>query len=81
MKHYCTPDTDLDEIIGHDELDGFHQGPLYTAMKLNEPLELEASELLSPIVHAKIERFNHGLLLPETGEDLHVPTNFTIVFH
>ena len=81
MKHYCTASTDLDELIGHDEIDGFHQGPLYAAMKRNEPLELEASALLSPAVHAKVERFNHGLLVPETGECLALPDRFEIVFH
>ena len=81
MKHHCTKNTDLDELIGHDELDGFHQGPLYTAIKQNEPLELEESELLSPAVHVKLERFAHGLLVPETGERLESPDHFEIVFH
>lgn len=81
MKHHCTQDTDLDELIGHDELDGFHQGPLYTAMKANEPLELEESALMSLSTLIKIERFSRGLLVPETGECLPTPDHFEIVFH
>lgn len=81
MKHHCTPATDLDELIGHDELDGFHQGPLYTSIKRNEPLELEESALLSPTVQAKVARFCHALLVPETGEFLPLPDRFCIVFH
>ena len=80
MKHHCTQYTDLDELIGHDELDGFHQGPLYTSMKRNEPLELEESALLSPTVHVKLEGFSHGLLVPETGEWLPSQDHFSIVF-
>ena len=81
MKHHCTQDTDLDELIGHDEADGFHQGPLYTSMKRNEPLELEESVLLSPTVQVKLAGFMHGLLIPETGEWLPTKEHFEIVFH
>ena len=81
MKHHCTPNTDLDELIGHDEVDGYHHGPLYAAMLRNEPLELEESALLSPSIFFKISRFDHGLLIPETGEYLRTPEHFQIVFH
>lgn len=81
MKYHCTPATDLDELIGHDELDGFHQGPIYTAIKRNEPLELEDSAAMSPTVCAKVARLGEALLVPETGECLKMPSGFRIDFH
>ena len=81
MKHHCTPDTDLDELIGHDDFDGYHPGPLYDAIKRNETLELEESAQLSPYVFAKIARLSHGFVIPETGEVLVTSEQFSIVFH
>lgn len=80
MEYHCTPNTDLDELIGRDEHDGFHQGPLYTAMKRNEPLELQKSALLSRPLQAKLESIIHGLLVAETGEWIAPADHFKIVF-
>lgn len=68
MKHVCTPETDLDELVGHEEADGFHPGPLSIAMKRGEPLELVASDSLSRLTTMKLSVLAHGLLLIETGE-------------
>ena len=81
MKHQCTQETDLDELIGHDEADGFHVGPLYTAMKRNEPLELLGSNLLSLLVHIKLESIRRGFIVAETGEQMRPPGHFEIVYH
>jgi hypothetical protein len=81
MKHQCTPDTDLDELIGHDEVDGFHTGPLYTAMKTDEPLELVGSMLLSVIVRTKLEHVSHGFVVAETGEQVLPPEHFKLLLH
>lgn len=70
MKHLCTPDTDLDELVGHDESDGFHPGPLSLAMKQGEPLELLASNALSQVTVIKLLVLTHGLVLVETGENI-----------
>lgn len=81
MKYQCSQNTDLDDLIGHDELDGFHSGPLYTAMKGDEPLELIGSATMSPAVQAKLESFSHGFMCPETGELIEAPIHFELVFH
>lgn len=70
MKHQCTPDTDLDELVGHDEADGFHPGPLSLAMKHDEPLELLSSSALSQVTMIKLLVLAHGLVLVETGESI-----------
>lgn len=70
MKHLCTPDTDLDELVGHDESDGFHPGPLSLAMKNGEPLELVSSGCLSMVTLIKLASLTHGLMLLETGESI-----------
>lgn len=80
MKHRCTPDTDLDELVGHDESDGFHPGPLSIAMKRGEPLELLCSTELSPLTLIKLMVMTHGLLLVETGECIAPAACFRLVF-
>ena len=81
MKHLCTKDTDLDELVGHDELDGFHRGPLSLAMQSGEELELLQSELMSPVTHFKLAALTHGLVLVETGETITPPACFKLVLH
>ena len=81
MKHQCTPDTDLDELIGCEEGDGFHTGPLYTAMKTDEPLELVGSMLLSVIVRTKLDHVSHGFVVAETGEHVLPPEHFKLLLH
>lgn len=78
MKYECTRLTDLDELIGHDEADGFHSGPLYRALKIGEDLELTHSERLSPVARLKLISVQSGLLVPETGESLVPSADFAI---
>ncbi|MCK9283905.1 MAG: hypothetical protein M0P39_06440 [Rhodocyclaceae bacterium] len=68
MKHCCSAKTDLDELIGVEEADGFHYGPLCTAMKQGEELILEHAALLPQLMIAKLHCLEHGLLIAETGE-------------
>lgn len=79
MKHLCTPDTDLDELVGHDEGDGFHPGPLSLAMKAGEELELIASSCLSPLMRTKLAALTHGLFVVETGESIAPPPCFRLL--
>ena len=81
MRHQCTPDTDLDELVGRDESDGFHPGPLSLAMKAGEELELIASSTLSPILLFKLSTLTRGLFLIETGESISPPPCFRLILH
>ncbi len=81
MRYVCTPDTDLDELVGHDEADGYHPGPLSLAMRSGEELELLASEYLSPLTQVKLESLTHGLFVVETGESISPPPCFRLLLH
>lgn len=84
MKHYCTPDTDLDELIGRERLHegsfAFHYGPISRALKQDEELVLENSAVLSVTMLAKIRVVVRGLFIPETEEELHPGGGFSLVF-
>jgi len=83
MKHYCTPYTDLDELIGREgpDADGvaFRYGPIAQAMMRDEELVLENSAALSATMLAKIEAVVRGLFIPETEEVLHPGAGFSLV--
>ena len=83
MKHVCSPDTDLDELIGREWLDegtlAFHYGPIPRALMLNEELVLENSTALSATMLAKIRAVVRGLFIPETEEALHPGGGFSLV--
>jgi hypothetical protein len=81
MKYHCTAKTDLDELIGHDEADGFYYGPLSLAMKRGEALELEESDLLSAIMRVKLASVVCGVVLVETGEAILPLASFRLVLH
>ena len=81
MKYHCTPDTGLDELVGRDGSGGFQYGPLSSAMKAGEDLELENSNALSALTVAKIRALLHGLFIVETEETLHVRPGFRLVLH
>jgi len=81
MRHLCTPDTDLDELVGHDEADGYHPGPLSLAMKAGEELELVASDCLSPVTQSKLATLVHGLYVVETGEAITPAPDFRLILH
>lgn len=70
MKHCCSTKTDLDELVGVEEADGFHYGPLSAAMKQGEELILEHAALLPQLLIAKLHCLEHGLLIAETGEHI-----------
>lgn len=83
MKHTCTPDTDLDELIGRERLhEGtvtFHYGPISRALKADEELVLENSAALSAVMLTKIRAVVRGLFIPETEEALHPRGGFSLV--
>lgn len=83
MKHFCTPDTDLDELIGRERLrDGsvaFDYGPIPRALKLDEELVLENSAALSATMRVKIEAVVRGLFIPETEESLLPGGGFAVI--
>jgi len=85
MRHTCTRLTDLDELIGLEQLEGgssvFHYGPLPQAMRNDEELVLENSGILSCLTLAKLEALIHGLFIPETEERLTPGGNFRLVLH
>jgi len=81
MKYQCTELTDLDELIGHDEIDGFHTGPLYAAMKSDEPLELLDGRCMSLSVQIKLQSVSStGIFVAETGEMISPPDHFSLLF-
>jgi hypothetical protein len=83
MKHTCTAETDLDELIGresfHEGSLAFHYGPIARALKLDEELVLENSKVLSATMLAKIQAVVRGLFIPETEEALHPGGGFSLV--
>jgi hypothetical protein len=83
MKHFCTPATDLDELIGRERcMEGgttFHYGPMAQALKLDEELVLENSDALSATMLAKIRCVARGLFIPETEEALLPGGRFCLV--
>lgn len=68
MKYHCTPDTDLDTLVGHEEDSGYCYGPLTTAMRSGEELVLEDSRVLSSPMLFKLQALLGGLFIAETGE-------------
>lgn len=79
MKYHCTANTDIVELIGHDGVSGFDYGPLASALKSNEELELENSAALSALMIAKIRLLLQGLFLVETEEVLRAKPGFRLV--
>jgi hypothetical protein len=83
MIHACTENTDLDELIGHEQTDGprrqFHYGPLAMAMKRDEELVLENSSALSIFMRAKLSALIKDLFIEDTAEALHAGQGFRVV--
>lgn len=80
MRHICTPDTDLDELVGKEESDArFHYGPLPLAMRNGEELVLEHSCELSRLTVAKIGMLVRNLFVVETEERIHPSAGFKLV--
>lgn len=79
MRHYCTPHTDMVELIGHDGASGFDYGPLSSALKAREALELANSAALSALMIAKIHLLLEGLFIVETEEILRAQPGFRLI--
>lgn len=68
MRHTCTQQTDLDELIGIESFGAFQYGPLSCALRNDEELVLENSASLSHVTRYKIQALIRGLFIPETEE-------------
>ena len=79
MNYQCTRETNLDDLIGRDGINGFNYGPLTSALKAGEELVLEESTALSALMVAKIHALLHGLFIVETEETLHAPPGFRLL--
>lgn len=68
MKYHCTADTDLDELVGHEEVNGYCYGPFSTAMRNGDELVLEDSRALPQLMLLKLQALMGGIFIAETGE-------------
>lgn len=83
MRHVCTPQTDLDELIGLDAAGprGFRYGPIPLAMRADEELVLENSASLSALLLAKIRLVARDLFIAETEEHIRPGAGFHLVLN
>lgn len=81
MRHHCTTNTDLDELVGHEADGTYCYGPLSTAMRGGEVLELEDSASLSSLMLLKLKALIGGIFIPETGECISASPYFRVVLH
>jgi hypothetical protein len=83
MRHLCTCNTDLDELIGVDASllyeAGFHYGPIPLAMRADEELVLENSASLPAILIAKVHLLVRDLFIAETEEHIRPGSGFRLV--
>lgn len=81
MRHHCTQDTDLDELVGRQgaESGEFRYGPLPQAMKNDEELVLENSGELSAFMLAKVKMLIWDLFVVETEERIHPGEHFRLI--
>lgn len=83
MRHLCTCNTDLDELIGIESapggIPGFQYGPVPLAMRANEELVLENSGSLSLPMAAKIRFLAQDLFIAETHERFFPGAEFRLV--
>lgn len=83
MKYHCTPDTDLDELIGHECADpagrSFAFGPIPQAMLNDEELVLENSCELPVLMAAKLQAMAGSLLLIETAVPIRPGEHFRVI--
>lgn len=83
MRHQCSQQTDLDELIGGEALVAghfeFHYGPLAEAMRRDEELVLENSACLSQLLRAKIQTLTDRLFIAETEERIPRGDKFRLV--
>ena len=82
MYYHCTANTDLDELVGHEEDGGYCYGPLAAAMRNGDELILEDSRSLSGSMRVKLQALLGGILfIAETGEFIEVSPLFRMVLH
>jgi len=81
MRYRCTATTDIDDLVGRDGTSGFDYGPLATALKDREELQLDNSASLSAVTIAKIRLLVRGLFIVETEETLRAGPGFRLVLH
>lgn len=83
MRHLCTCQTDLDELIGIEaspaHAPGFHYGPIPLAMRADEELVLENSATLPAIMIAKVQLLVRDLFIAETEEHIRPGAGFRLV--
>lgn len=78
MRHLCTQQTDLDELVGVESVGGFQYGPLPCALRNDEELVLENSASLSRLTLCKLQALMVGLFIPETEERFPPGANFRL---
>jgi hypothetical protein len=81
MRYHCTTTTDIDDLIGRDGTSGFDYGPLASALRDNEELELENSAALSALMIAKIRILLTGLFIVETEETVRARSGFRLILN
>lgn len=84
MRHVCTPETDLDELIGLDAAGrqpGFRYGPIPLAMRGGEELILENSASLSALLLAKVRLLVRDLFIAETEEHIRPGAGFHLILN
>lgn len=81
MRHVCTAETDLDELVGRqsERAGDFRYGPLPRAMKNDEELVLENSGELSAFMLAKVKILIWDLFVVETEERIHPGKHFRLI--
>ena len=83
MRHLCTSNTDLDELIGIEaslaQDGGFRYGPIPLAMRADEELVLENSASLPAIMIAKVRFLVRDLFIAETEEHIRPGVGFRLV--
>ena len=85
MRHCCTTQTDLDELIGADasaaEAAGFCYGPVPLAMRADEELVLENSASLPALLIAKLHLLVRDLFIAETEEHFRPGAGFRLILN
>lgn len=83
MRHLCTCQTDIDELIGVEASSAhersFHYGPIPLAMRADEELVLENSATLPALVVAKARLLVRDLFIAETEEHIRPGAGFRLV--
>ena len=81
MRYHCTAATDRDELVGHEESNGYCYGPLSAAMRNGDELILEGSRSLSQLMLLKLQLLMGGIFIAETGEQIAAAPCFRMFLH